>query len=108
MWFGTVNRLLVFDLTGIRALVGPGWMAAGFLYELGVTLEWPEVQLLARLGGWTPSSSRKPGKIVLTRSLRRLMDMLVTEAFQSRYVAEHGALPPRIAAFLGYPGTSEL
>jgi hypothetical protein len=37
------------------------------------------------------------------------MDMLVTEAFLNQYVAEHGALPPRIAAFLGrYPPTREL
>ena len=28
-----------------------GWVAAGFLYELGVTLEWAEVRLLTRLGG---------------------------------------------------------
>jgi hypothetical protein len=92
------------DLSGIRTLVALGWVAAGFLYELGVTLEWPEVQLLARLGGWTQRPDHKPGKIVLTRGLRRLMDMLVTEAFLNQYIAEHGALPPRIAAFLGgYP-----
>jgi hypothetical protein len=37
-----------------------------------------------------------------------LLDMLVTEAFLTQYVAEHGALPPRIAAFLGCPATREL
>jgi hypothetical protein len=37
-------------------------------------------------------------KIVLTRGLRRLMDMLHTQAFLDRYREEHGALPPRIAA----------
>ena len=39
------------NLTGIRTLLALGWVAAGFLYELGVTLDWEEVQLLARLGG---------------------------------------------------------
>lgn len=102
------EEVQLLDLTGVRTLVALGWVAAGFLYELGVTLEWPEVQLLARLGGWTPRPDRKPGKIVLTRGLRRLLDMLVTEAFLNQYVAEHGALPPRIAAFLGCPATREL
>lgn len=35
----------------VRRLVALGWVAAGFLYELGVTLEWAEVRLLTRLGG---------------------------------------------------------
>jgi len=38
------------DLTGLRTLVALAWVAAGFLYELGVTLAWAEVPLLARLG----------------------------------------------------------
>ena len=88
------------DLTGIRTLLALGWVAAGFLYELGVTLEWVEVQLLARLGGWAQKKGNKPGKIVLTRGLRRLLDMLVTQALLDRYRAEHGELPPQIAALL--------
>ena len=89
------------DLTGIRTLVALGWVAAGFLYELGITLEWEEVQLLARLGGWTVRKDRKPGKIVLTRGLRRLLDLLTTQTFLQHYIAEHGSLPSRIAALLG-------
>ncbi len=88
------------DLTGIRTMVALSWVAAGFLYELGVTLEWPEVRLLAKLGGWEERKDRKPGKIVLTRGLHRMMDMLTTEAYLTAYVKEHGALPPRIAALL--------
>jgi hypothetical protein len=91
------------DLTGIRTLVALAWVAAGFLYELGVTLEWEEVQLLARLGGWVARPDNKPGKIVLTRGLRRLLDMLTTEILLNRYIAQHGALPPKIAALLGRP-----
>lgn len=89
------------DLEAIRTLVALGWVAAGFLYELGVTLEWPEVQLLARLGGWTPRPNRPPGKTILTRGLQRLLDHLATEAILAEEIRLHGALPPRIAAFLG-------
>lgn len=96
------------DLTGIRTLVALGWVAAGFLYELGVTLEWEEVQLLARLGGWAARKDRQPGKIVLTRGLRRLLDLLTTQAFLKHYVAEHGSLPARMAALLGPAMLEEL
>ena len=92
-------RLL--DLAAIRTLVALGWIAAGFLYELGVTLEWPEVQLLGRLGGWTPRRDRPPGKTLLTRGLQRLLDHLVTDAILRDEIARSGALPPRIAALLG-------
>jgi len=41
----------VLTLAAVRTLVALGWVAAGFLYELGVTLEWAEVRRLTRLGG---------------------------------------------------------
>lgn len=88
------------DLTGIRTLVALSWVTAGFLYELGVTLDWPEVQLVAKLGGWEYHKGRQPGKIALTRGLYRLMDMLTTQAFLTAHIEEHGSLPPRIAALL--------
>jgi hypothetical protein len=94
------EEVQLLDLKGIRTLVALGWVAAGFLYDLGVTLEWEEVQLLARLGGWTSRKDRKPGKLVLTRGLQRLMDMLATRTFLNRYLADHGGLPPQIAALL--------
>ena len=96
------------DLDGIRTLLALAWVAAGFLYELGVTLEWEEVRLLARLGGWTERKDNPPGKIVLTRGLRRLMDNLATQAFLDRYRKEHGALPPRIAAWIAEPSPHDL
>jgi len=95
------EEVQLLDLNGIRTLVALSWVAAGFLYELGVTLEWPEVTLLARLGGWEQRPDRPPGKIALTRGLRRLCAMYATEKFLDDYVKEHGALPPRIAAFIG-------
>lgn len=89
------------DIMGVRTLAALGWIAAGFLYELGISLEWPEVQLLAKLGGFAPHKNRKPGKIILTRGLARVLDMLATQATLRAYVAEHGHLPPMIAAIIG-------
>jgi hypothetical protein len=97
------EEVQLLDLEGIRTLLALAWVAAGFLYELGVTLEWVEVRLLARLGGWAERKDNPPGKIVLTRGLRRLMNMLATQVFLDHYREEHGALPPRIAEWLGEP-----
>jgi len=94
------EEVQLLDLRGIRTLVALGWVAAAFLYDLGVTLEWQEVHLLARLGGWSARPDRPPGKIVLTRGLHRLADMLTTQVFLKRYVADHGSLPPGITTLL--------
>lgn len=102
------EEVQLLDLEGIRTLLALAWVAAGFLYELGVTLEWEEVRILARLGGWAERKDNPPGKTVLTRGLRRIMDMLYTQAFLDRYREEHGALPPRIAAWIGEPPPEEL
>lgn len=88
------------NLTGIRTLVALSWVTAGFLYELGVTLDWPEVQLVAKLGGWEYHKGRRPGKITLTRGLHRIANMLTTQAALTAYIHEHGALPPQLAALL--------
>ena len=89
----------VLDWQAIKTLVALAWVAAGFLYEMGVSFTWAEVQLLANLGGWVPHHGRFPGKIVLTRGLARLLEMLATQAILARYASEHGALPPKIDAF---------
>lgn len=96
-WEGV--QVLAYD--AVRLLVALGWVAAGFLFELGVTLEWPEVRLLRRLGGGEERDDRPPGKQVLTRGLRRLFDLLATEAILTDEVQRYGSLPPRIAALLG-------
>jgi hypothetical protein len=104
--FGFIKDVLgwedvqLLDLRGIRTLLALGWVAAGFLYELGVTLQWEELRLLARLGGWAERKNNKPGKTVLTRGLRRILDMLATQAFLDRHRAENGTLPPYIADLL--------
>jgi hypothetical protein len=95
------------DLEGIRTLVALGWVAAGFLYELGVSLDWPEVRLLARLGGWNQREDRPPGKVILTRGLQQLLTNLTVEAILQDEIDRYGQLPPRIAAMLGRPSKPE-
>ncbi|NLF19590.1 MAG: transposase [Lentisphaerae bacterium] len=92
-------QVMAYD--AVRVLVALGWVATGFLFELGVSLDWPEVRLLQRLGGGEERPNRPPGKIVLTRGLRRLFDLLATEAILAEEARRDGDLPPRIAAMLG-------
>jgi hypothetical protein len=87
----------------VRLLVALGGVAAGFLFELGSTLEWGEGQVPRRLGGGEHRPHRPPGQIVLTRGRRRLRAHLATEAIFADEVRRHGGLPPRIAAMLGRP-----
>ena len=89
------------DCDGIRTRVALGWGAAGFLYELGVTREWPEISWLARLAGGELRPDRPPGKTLLARGLQRLLEHGATSAILADAIKRHGALPPRIAAFLG-------
>ncbi len=93
-------QLLSFE--GVRTLVALGWVAAGFLYELGLTLDWPEVHLLARLGGFEEHKGREPGKVALTRGLQRMLDLLATEAILYAEIDRYGQLPPRLAALIGW------
>ena len=95
----------VLRFEAVRLLVALGWVATGFLFQLGVSLEWGEVRLLRRLGGGEERPNRPPGKLVLTRGLRRLLDHLATEAILAEEERRHGGLPPRIAALLGRPTT---
>ncbi len=95
------EEVQLMDLEAIRTLVAMGWIAAGFLYQLGVTLEWPEIVLLGRLGGWNQRPDRPPGKTILTRGLQRLLEHLATEAILQDEIRRNGRLPPRIATLLG-------
>ena len=93
----------VLKIDAVRTLVALAWVAAGFLYELGVTFEDAEVRLLARLGGWEQRPDRYPGKIILMRGLRRLLDVAAADTILADEIATYGHLPPRIAAMLGRP-----
>jgi len=94
------EEVQVLDWQALQTLVALAWVTAGFLYQMGVTFQWAEVQLIAKLGGWEPHKDRTPGKITLMRGLSRLVEMLATQAILSRYASEHEGLPPNIAAFL--------
>jgi len=97
------EEVQVLSLDAVRTLVALGWVAAGFIYELGVTFDDVEIRLLARLGGFEEHKDRHPGKIILMRGLRRLFDIAATEAILADEIATYGHLPPRIAAMLGRP-----
>lgn len=94
------EQVQVLALDKVRFLVAMAAVAAGFLFRWGVTLEWEAVQLLARAGGWIPKKGEKPGKIILSRGLGRLLDFLTMRALLKQYIDEHGQLPEQIAAFL--------
>ncbi|MHB8750342.1 MAG: hypothetical protein ACYDBJ_14260, partial [Aggregatilineales bacterium] len=82
------------------------WVAAGCLFHLGLTLDTPEVRLLARLGGWEERPNRPPGKVCLTRGLRRLLNAFATQAILDDHIHQFGDLPPfikRLTASFGLP-----
>lgn len=87
-------------LKAVRTLVALAWVAAGFLFQLGLTLDQPEIRLLARLGGWDERPNRPPGKLILSRGLSRILNKLATEALLNDYVAQHGDLPPFVKQLL--------
>jgi hypothetical protein len=95
-----IEEVQMLKLQAIRTLVALAWVAAGFLFHLGLTLDQPEVRLLARLGGWEERPNRPPGKIVLTRGLRRILDMYAADAILQDYKNEHGDLPPFVKHLL--------
>ena len=76
----------------------------------------PEVNQLGRYldpfleGAGARRTARPPGKSVLGRGLRRLLDHLATEAILADEERRHGGLPPRIApriaALLGRPAAT--
>jgi hypothetical protein len=94
------EEVQLLSLEAVRSLVALAAVAAGFLFEWGVSLEWEAVQLLAKLGGWIPRKNAKPGKIILTRGLRRLLDLFAARSILEDYLNQHGSLPPQVAAFL--------
>jgi hypothetical protein len=94
------EEVQLLSLEGVRSLVALAAVAAGFLFHWGVTLESEAIQLLARLGGWIPRKNARPGKIILTRGLRRLIDSLTAATILKEYKEQHGRLPPQIAEFI--------
>ena len=69
----------VLSFAAFRTLVAFAWIAAAFVFSLGSSLDSPELQLLAHLGGHVPHKNRLPGKRVLLRGLERLAAALLVE-----------------------------
>jgi len=99
-----IEEVQMLSFEAVRRLVAYGWAAAGFLFHLGLTLEQPEVRLLAVLGGWEERNNRPPGKQILTRGLRRLIDQMATQAILDQHIQEYGDLPPFIKRLLATYG----
>jgi len=99
-----IEEVQMLSFEAVRRLVAYGWAAAGFLFHLGLTLDQPEVRLLAVLGGWEERNNRPPGKQVLTRGLRRLIDQMATQAILDQHIQEYGDLPPFIKRLLATYG----
>ncbi|MBN2258678.1 MAG: transposase [Anaerolineaceae bacterium] len=99
-----IEEVQMLSFEAVRRLVAFGWVAAGFLFHLGLTLEQPEVRLLAVLGGWEERKNRPPGKQIIARGLRRLIDQAATEAILLKYVEDYGDLPPFVKRLLATSG----
>lgn len=100
-----IEEVQMLSFEAVRRLVAYGWTAAGFLFHLGLTLDQPEVRLLAVLGGWEERKNRPPGKQIMARGLRRLIDQAATETILQSHIEQHGDLPPfvkRLLAAYGY------
>ena len=54
-----MGEVHLMDLEAVRMMGALGWVAAALLYEVGVPLEWAEVWVLARLGGWVTRGARR-------------------------------------------------
>jgi hypothetical protein len=61
------------------------------------------LRFTAAVGGGEERDDRPPSQQALARGLRRLFDLLATEAILTEEVRQHGRLPPRVAALPGRP-----
>lgn len=100
------EEVQLLDFQAVRTLVAFAWVAAGFLFHLGLTLEHEEVRLLARLGGWEQRAHRPPGKQILTLGLRRMLDHFTTDALLRQYKREQGDFPPFVRQLMDTFGIS--
>lgn len=78
------EEVRVLEFEALRTLVAMAWVAAAFVFEMGASLNWPEVAILAQLGGWVPHKKRPPGKKVMLRGLAQLLNYYATQAILRR------------------------
>ena len=83
-------RVLAF--TAFKRLVAFAWIAAAFVFNLGVSVEHRVVQLLALLGGWVPRVDERPGRRVLCLGLARVLNAMLVEGVSSGMQAGMGVL----------------
>jgi hypothetical protein len=74
----------VLEFKAFKRLVAFAWVAAGFVFDLGVSLEHRVVQHLAFLGGWVPRRDERPGRRVLALGLARVLNAVVVEHHSRR------------------------
>jgi hypothetical protein len=72
------EQVQLLDYQAFRTLVAFAWLAAAFLFDLGMDVEDPRLVFLASLGGWT-RNKRPPGKQTLARGLAQLCSYLLIE-----------------------------
>lgn len=82
----------VLEFNAFKRLVAFAWVAAGFVFDLGVNLEDSVVQHLAFLGGWVPRRDERPGRRVLALGLARVLNALVVEHHLKRIRAGNNVL----------------
>jgi len=102
------EEVQVLDWQALQTLVALAWITAGFLYQMGVTFQWEEVQLIAMLGAGSPQRSGT-GEDDYHARLASLDRYAGNTSGASRYASQHQGLPPNLTAFLqGWPPPSEL
>ncbi len=82
----------VLEFNAFKRLVAFAWVAASFVFDLGVNLEHSVVQHLAFLGGWVPRRDERPGRRVLALGLARVLNAVVVEQFSNRMQARKRVL----------------
>lgn len=89
------EQLQVLDVEALRTLVALAWTAASFVFDLAESLDSPQLQLLAHLGGYVPHKNRPPGKKILLLGLLRLANAYLVAHSQPK-----GASPDLLDALL--------
>lgn len=91
-------QLLKFE--AVKNLMALGCVAAQYLYHKVASMDWPEIKLLAKLGGYVTKKNTKPGIRTITWGLQKIIDKLLADIVLEQYIKENGALPKKIQDML--------
>jgi hypothetical protein len=78
------EQVQVMDVQALRTLVALVWIAASFVFDLGESLDRPQLQLLSHLGDYVPHTNKPPGKNILLLGLRRLADAYLVAGMKTK------------------------